>query len=168
MAAKTFVDLVSGQLTVTAGVQVGGAGNADKIPALNAATGLLDVSMLPATIIPDQVTLNVGTTTIADGDLVYETAGGVLELAKADSAATLAQGFVAIGDTTGNPVVMGLSGSNTGVSGLTVGAEYYLSAATAGKITATPPSGPNLVQPIGFAVSATRLHFHPKLAVLGA
>jgi hypothetical protein len=168
MAAKTFVDLVNGQLTVTPGVQAGGASNADKIPALNPATGLLDVSMMPATVVPDQVTLNVGTTTIANGDLVYETAGGVLELAIATALGTLAQGFVAVGDTTGNPVVMGMSGSNNGVTGLTVGAQYYLSAATPGKITATPPSSPNLVQPIGFAVSATRLHFHPKLHVVGA
>lgn len=39
--------------------------------------------------------------------------------------------------------------------GLTTGATYYVSAATAGKLTATPPSGPNYVAPVGIAISST-------------
>lgn len=42
----------------------------------------------------------------------------------------------------------------TGQSGgLTPKAIYYLSAATQGKLTTTPPSNPNYITPVGFALS---------------
>jgi len=43
------------------------------------------------------------------------------------------------------------------VGGLTPHSTYYISAATAGKLTATPPSNPNYIAPIGFALSATTM-----------
>jgi len=43
----------------------------------------------------------------------------------------------------------------TGQSGgLTPHATYYISAATAGRLTTTPPSNPNYIAPIGFAMDA--------------
>lgn len=165
MAADKYIALNSGTLTNTSAVQAGGAGNAGKIVALNDTTGLLDVTMFPdgATSV---ATVTVGTTTVTPGDLVYIAPGtGLVELAKADAIATKAQGFVLTTVTSGNPVSVYFSGENTGVSGLTPGTEYYLSAATAGKITATPPSNPNFIQPVGFSVTATRLHFHRELTV---
>lgn len=47
----------------------------------------------------------------------------------------------------------------SGFSGLTPGARYFLSAATAGEITATPPVGSgNVILLVGHAKSATELH----------
>lgn len=54
----------------------------------------------------------------------------------------------------------------TGLSGLTPGADYWLSE-TAGAITATAPSSSgNRVQFVGKAVSATELFFHPDRGVI--
>jgi hypothetical protein len=160
MAADKYIALTGGQLTNTSAVQAGGAGNAGKVVALDDTTGLLDASMFPdgatATVVA-----NVGTTTVANGDFVYLTAAGLVELAKADAVATIAQGFVLVGDTTGNPVTVYLQGENTAKTSLTIGAEYYLDATTAGKITVTPPATPtNVIQPIGYAVSTSRLHMN--------
>lgn len=53
-----------------------------------------------------------------------------------------------------------------GFSGLTPGARYFLSAATAGEITATTPTGTgNVIMQIGYAKSATELHL--QLDTLG-
>lgn len=60
-----------------------------------------------------------------------------------------------------------LSGEVTGLSGLTVGEAYFLSAATAGAITATEPSTIGQVSvPIGVASSATSLYVAPKRGVV--
>jgi hypothetical protein len=114
------------------------------------------------------LTAAIASTTIAAGDLCYVTSTGTIELAKADALATLAQGFSIAGGTFPGSVTIQFAGENTGVSGLTpVGGVFYLSAATAGKITTTPPATPtNYVQPVGFAVSATELSFHPLSAVV--
>jgi hypothetical protein len=164
MAADKYIALSGGILTNTSAVQAGGAGNAGKIVALNDTTGLLDASMIPGTNAFADFT--VGTTTVANGDLVYiAPATGLVELAKADADATKSQGFVLVGNTTGNTVTVYFEGENTAVSGQTPGTEYYLSAATAGKVTATPPSNPNFIQPVGFSVTATRMHYHRMLTV---
>lgn len=50
--------------------------------------------------------------------------------------------------------------------GLTPGARYYLSAATAGKLTATPPSTEGqFVSPVGVAMSSTTLLVQPALPI---
>jgi hypothetical protein len=160
MAAGKYIDVVSGIITQKASVDSSaGAGDAGKLVSLNA-SGMIDATMLDGTY-----TANVGTGPVANGDLVYITAAGLLEPAKADAVGTIAMGFCLVGATTGNPATMYLAGDNTAVSGLTVGAEYYLDDSTAGAITATPPSTSNhYQQPIGFAVSATRLHFDRQRA----
>jgi len=43
------------------------------------------------------------------------------------------------------------------VGGLTPHSTYYISAATAGKLTKTAPSNPNFIAPVGFALNATTL-----------
>jgi hypothetical protein len=54
-----------------------------------------------------------------------------------------------------------------GVSGLTVGAPVYLSAATAGGVvSAAPTAAGNLVQQVGIAISATEFNFQPMLGII--
>lgn len=52
-----------------------------------------------------------------------------------------------------------------GSGGLTPNAVYYLSAATAGQLTTTPPTDPNYITPIGFALSATTMMLQIGIAV---
>jgi len=49
--------------------------------------------------------------------------------------------------------------------GLTPQAIYYLSAATPGALTTTPPSNPNYITPVGFAMSATTMMIQIGAAV---
>jgi len=158
MAAGKYIDVVSGILTQKNSVDASaGAGDAGKLVSLNA-SGMIDTTMLDGTY-----TANVGTGPVAAGDLVYITAAGLVEPAIATAAASLADGYCITGATSGNPVTVHLSGENTAVAGLTVGSEYYLDASTAGAITATPPAGATqFQQPVGFAVTATQLHFRPQ------
>ena len=162
MAAGKYIDLVAGFLTQKTSVETSaGAGDEGKLVSLNA-SGQIDATMLDGTY-----TAAIATTTIAAGDLCYITGAGTIELAKADAVATLAQGYSIAGGVFPGSVTIRLSGENTAVAGLTPGAVQYLSAATAGKITATPPATPtNWVQPVGFAVTATDLHFHPLSATV--
>lgn len=52
--------------------------------------------------------------------------------------------------------------------GLTPHATYFISAATPGKLTTTPPSNPNYIAPIGFAMNPTTMMIqipgHPPVA----
>jgi hypothetical protein len=156
MAAGKYIDLVSGLLTQKASVDTSaGAGDAGKLVSLNAA-GQIDATMIDGTY-----TGAIATTTIAAGDLVYITSTGTVELAKADALATLAQGFSIAGGTFPGNVTVQFSGENTGVAALTPGQVQYLSAGTAGKLVTSPPATPTqYVQKVGFAVTATDLHFH--------
>lgn len=160
--ADKLIQLIDGVLTeVEATVTSAGAGDAGKVPALDAA-GKLDETVLPSTV-GAQVTSAPASENIADGDIVnlWDDSGTIkVRKADADSIATRAVGFVKAGYSTSQSVTVYLSGTNDHVTGLTVGPVYL--ATTAGGITSTPPSGSgDIVQPIGFAVSATELAFNP-------
>lgn len=72
----------------------------------------------------------------------------------------------AIADAAAGTVIVGRGQVLTGLTGLTIGADYYLSE-TAGAITSTPPSTVgNLVQYIGKALSATTLLYDPDRGTL--
>lgn len=97
---------------------------------------------------------------IAARDAVYISAADTVSKAQGDADATRdVIGFAtAAQGTIGNPVIVRSGGVLEGFSSLTAGARYYLSAATAGAITATPPtsSGSSVVS-VGFAKSTTAL-----------
>lgn len=110
------------------------------------------------------------TETLTAGQLVNVfSSGGAAKMRKANATDSTkpAHGFVLAGVTSGNVgTFYGGAQINTGVSGLTPGATYYLDT-TGGAITATPPSSSgNIVQEVGIALSATRLAFFPKSEVL--
>jgi hypothetical protein len=164
MAAGKYIDIVTGVLTQVSSVDTSaGFGDAGKLVALNA-SGQIDGTMIAGGGVLTAATAQA----IAAGDLCYVTPTGTIDLAKADNIATLAQGFSLAGGAFPGTATIQFAGENTGVSGLTpVGGTFYLSAATSGKITTTPPATPTqYVQPVGFAVSATELHFAPLSAVI--
>jgi hypothetical protein len=102
---------------------------------------------------------------------VYTLANGQVDLAKADAAGT-SEVLGLVSDTaistssSGNIMVDGFLTATTGqwdavtggTGGLTIGAVYYLSAATAGRLTAVAPTttGQYVVR-VGRAVSTTRM-----------
>jgi len=161
--AKTFVDLVGGVLTVRSATASGGAGNANQVVALDG-TGAIDASMLGGTFVASLDVSVVVTASI--GAMVYINSAGKIALAVASSLATQAQGFIKDNVSVGETATVYFSGENTNLSGLTIGAPVFLDAAAIGKVTLAAPGNPNMDQPLGFAVSATQLHFRPDTIVV--
>jgi hypothetical protein len=95
--------------------------------------------------------------TIAARDVVYISSADNVSPAQADAAATsYAVGFANAGAAAAASVGVKTDGIIGGFSGLTAGARYYLSAATAGLITSTLPVGTgNTIVQVGYAKSAT-------------
>lgn len=143
-----------------------GAGDSGKIPSLDAA-GKLSTTFLPTGVGADTRTVTAGEN-LAAGDLIYVNSSGEAFKADANSEAKEAIGFVLSSITaaaTGD-IYLG-SGIITGLTGLTAGARYYLSASTAGGVATTKPSGANdIIQQVGFALSSTELYFEPQSAIL--
>ena len=103
----------------------------------------------------------------ASGTIVSLTnVSGVLNgiLANATDSTKPAYGFIgAVAPITGGTTEVMCIGLNRWCTGLTAGGLCYLSAATSGAITQTKPVGSGkIVQPIGFAVSATSMFFNPS------
>ena len=98
----------------------------------------------------------------------FDSGGGVLGVRNANGVSPTLRGChgfcnTVAGVTAGNycETICGI-GLNAGVTGLTIGTVYYL-AASSGAYTSTKPVAPNLVQPIGFALTATLLYHIPYL-----
>lgn len=91
---------------------------------------------------------------------LYSDAGTLkVRLADADDTTKPCHGFVVSAVTSGNPayVITATGIVRTGLSGLTVAAEYYLST-TAGALTSTAPSSSgNSVQRLGIAISSSSI-----------
>ena len=160
MAAQKPVQLVNGVLTEVTAVDAStGASDAGKIVALNS-SGLLDTSMMPAGL---GVDINVfpATENLAAGDFVnIYNSSGTMSCRKADANGKPVHGFVTASVTSGQNASVIRRGTNSQLSGLTLGASYYLSGSTPGAITTTvPTTSGHLVQFIGVAHSATALSF---------
>jgi len=157
-----YIGLSSGRLAETEAIDSSaGAGDAGKIPALDAA-GKLDATMMPTGMGPD-VKLLPASENLAAGDLVNVWSdSGTAKVRKADAsdATKEAHGFVLAAVTSPDDATVYLEGQNTQVSGMTPGARQYLDGATAGAITETPPSTATyIVQCVGTALDATTLAF---------
>lgn len=91
------------------------------------------------------------------GEVVYQSAPGVISLARADSELDVA-GFVVADAAMGADVTIQYGGFLSGFSGLTPDGVLFLSEATAGLATHTAPTADgNAVIVLGRAVSATRI-----------
>lgn len=167
MAGEKFIqhDAAGGLLEVIA-KQVGGAGSENKIPSLDA-SGRLDATMMPTGIGAETSSLEAFGN-LAAGDLVNVFSdGGVMKvrLADASSAVAPANGFVLSAFTTGQTALVYWGGLNSAITGATAGPNYL--STTPGKITTVAPSASgNIVQRIGWAITATNMFFTPREHIL--
>lgn len=157
-----FLAYLNGRIRrMTALVMSTGAPDANKIVATGA-DGRLDESLMPVGIGADLAILPASEA-LSSGDFVnIWSNAGVASVRKADAAAEgkEAVGFVLDAVTTGASASVYFEGRNTSLVGLTIGARYFLSAATPGAVTTTPPNAAgNVVQFLGQAYSATELAF---------
>lgn len=163
------VQLVSGILTeVEAKIASAGAGDAGKIVALDAG-GKIDSTMMPSGIGADAKSMTASEA-ISAGDIVnvHDSTGAKVRKADATTSSKSAVGFAPSAIASSATGTIQFEGTITGLSGLTIGATYYL-ATTAGGITATPPTGSGqIVQKVGVALSATELSFEPGTIVVRA
>lgn len=131
--------------------------------------GKLDTTFMPTGLGADTAQATAYEN-LSIGDLVnVYNVTGTLKARKADASggrAKKAIGFVKESVTANNTATIYLDGTISGLTGLTIGADYYLSA-TAGTVTTTIPTTSNYIaQYVGIAKSATELIFeytHPIL-----
>jgi len=145
---------------VNAVVVSSGAGSAGQLPQLNG-SGLLDATVMPPGIAAD-VAVITASEALSAGDFVniWSSTGFKVRKADATVAGKHAHGFVLASVSSSGAATVYLSGPNVGVSGQSPG-DAWLST-TAGQATSTPPSGSgNVVQSLGSATSATSIDFNP-------
>jgi hypothetical protein len=143
-----------------------GAGDAGKLVRLDG-TGRFDNSMLPLGVGSDSRTITTSEA-VAAGDMinVWNNAGLRARKADATTSGKEANGFVIAAFGSGASATVFFEGTVTGLTGLTIGARYYLNT-TAGTVTTTPLSGSgNVHQYIGAALSATELTFEPDDGII--
>lgn len=160
--ANKYIALITGKLKeVEALVTSAGAGDAGKIPALDAA-GLLDASLMPVGVGATVVVAPASEALTAGNFVNLWNDAGTLKVRKADATtnAKPALGFVLENvSEAANATVYLLSQMNTGVSGLTIGSDYFLSTTPGGVTTTAPSAAGNIVQFIGKATQTTALPF---------
>ena len=160
MAGNKYIKNNAGVLTEIAALQTSaGAGDAGKIVALDTA-GRLDNSFMPVGIGADTASI-VASEALSAGDYVnvYDDTGTAkVRKADATTAGKEAHGFVLSAVSSAASATVYFEGTNTAITGQTAGVVYL--ATTAGAGSTTPPSAAgNVVQRIGFAVSATAMNF---------
>lgn len=129
--------------------------------------GKIDVSFMPNGVAADVIIATAGEALVA-GDFVYITGTGTVMKADATSIAKAARGYVLASVLNAAQATVYFDESNSALTSLTPGATYYLSA-TPGAITTTAPlTSGNIVQPVGFASSATNVHVNIKEPVIRA
>lgn len=140
-----------------------GVGDAGKIPALGA-DGRFSTTMMPAGIGQNVSTLTASEV-LAAGDWVnIFNDAGASKVRKADNSnARRAHGFVRSAvAAAAAATVYGPGELNDQLTGLTLGAEYFLGTAGA-EATAIPTTSGSIVQGLGVAESATAIRFSPSL-----
>jgi hypothetical protein len=186
-----FIKNVSGALTEETGLTTSaGAGDADRIPALNASgvldltivngkntsagagdaaklvaldsSGRIDSTMMPVGIGADTAIITTSEA-IASGDLVniWNSTGAKVRKADATVAGKEAHGYVLVGVGSAASATVYFEGTNTGMAGLTPGPQFLSTTAGTASVTAPSTSG-NVVQRVGFAVSATSMNFQSQ------
>lgn len=138
-----------------------GASDAGKLAALDAA-GKLDLTMMPTGVGADSA-LITASEALAAGDLVniWNSSGAKVRKADATVSGKEAHGFVLAAVSNGSPATVYFEGTNSSVTGQTPGPVFLSS--TAGIAANTAPSGSgNVVQRVGFAISATAINFQSQ------
>lgn len=135
-----------------------GAGDAGKLPALDS-SGRIDSTMMPVGVGADTATITTSEA-IASGDLVniWNSTGAKVRKADATVAGKEAHGFVLVGVGAAASATVYFEGTNTAVTGQTPGILFL--STTAGIASSTPPVGTgNVVQRVGFATGAAAMNF---------
>lgn len=167
MAQKYLKQNAGGFQEVEGLVTSAGAGDAGKIPALDAA-GRFDSSLMPVGIGADTATIQASENLSAGDWVNIHDVTGAFRVRKADgtSAGKEADGFVLSAVTSGQNATVYFEGPNTQVSGQTPGA-VFLSVSTPGAGQATAPTATGqVVQRLGVAVSASVVNFERGPAIL--
>lgn len=142
-----------------------GAGDATRVPALDA-NGKLAVGFMPTGVGVDTVAVTTSEV-LSAGDFVnlWNSTGIKARKADATTVGKEAHGFVIAGFGSGASATVYLSGENTAVSGLTVGAMQFLSATAGGRTETAPTTATQVVQRLGVAISATAIAFKPTAPI---
>lgn len=158
-----FRDAATGVVTQREATVVGGSPTqAGDVVALGA-DGRLSETLLPVGIGADTQS-SVAGESLAAGDFVYINGSGQVFRASAATTGTEAIGFVLQSYVNGANALVYFEGRNTALTGLTVGARYYLSDSVPGGIMVTPladtvGNAGKKHQFLGRAVSATSISF---------
>lgn len=165
MATKKIITInTDGTRSVYSGIATSaGAGSADDLPRLDGA-GRLDVTFMPVGFGQDAVTATAGEA-LAGGDFVYFNGAGDVLKADATAIGKQARGYVNVSVLNGGTATIFFDDNNTGLTGLTPGLTYYLSAIAGLATTTAPTAVGQIVQPLGFASSATNLRVSIEDAV---
>jgi hypothetical protein len=187
-----YIKNQSGALTEAVTVSISaGAGDADKIPSLNASgfldptilngvvssagaadaakipgldgSGRLDPTVMPVGVVADTKSI-AASENLSAGDFVNLHSSSGLKVRRADASnGRRAHGFVLSGVLSGANALVYFEGANTQVSGRTVAATQFLSGSTPGAATETAPSTSGyLLQEIGVADATTEINFLPR------
>lgn len=165
MAVPRYLNLVAGILKQIVAVETGPASAPTEQIVSTDSSGLISPTLLPGGL--GGVTI-IASEALAAGDFVNVfNAAGTANARKADGsvAGKNANGYVLASVLITANATVYTQGVNTAVTGATPG-EIYLSDATPGGFTSTPPStAAHIVQRIGTAVSATAIAFQPYAPV---
>lgn len=162
------VNTTTGNIEENISTQIGGAGNEDSIPSLDAA-GKLDATMMPTGIGAD-VNSVITKDALGAGDFVniyFDATDVAVRCRKADGTTVgkEANGFVLSAFIIDSTASVYSEGSNTSLTGLDDGNVHFLST-IAGQATSTvPTTSGNIVQRLGRAVSDTTLVFEPSAPI---
>lgn len=161
MAAKKALRVVNGTITEFAGVVTSaGAANDGDFPVLDAG-GKLDVTLMPTGIGADTAAITTSEALSAGNQVnIFDAGGSVFRVRKADAATGKpANGFVLAAFASGAVATIYFEGTNNQLSGLAPGV-LYLSTTVPGGVQSTPPTvAGEILQRVGFAVSATTQNF---------
>jgi hypothetical protein len=169
MSTNKFLTVLSGVKTLVTGISEStGVANANTLVSTGS-DGKIGNSILPAGVGAATETL-VASEALAGGDFVniWDDAG-TRKARKADASnGRRAMGFVSASVTLNANATVVLQGVNGQLTSLTVGAVYFLSAATAGGVTTTAPTAAgNIIQELGVAISTTGINFeyNPPISI---
>lgn len=164
-AANKVVKMTAGGIIAPAVLNAvnasAGAGDAAKVVQLDS-SGRIDSTMMPVGIGADSASITTSEA-LSAGDFVniWNSTGAKARKADATVAGKEAHGFVLVGVGSGAAATVYFEGTNTAVTGQTPGAVFL--STTAGQAAAAAPTGTgNVVQRIGFAVSATAINFQSQ------
>lgn len=159
--AKYFADLAGRMIEVQPVNISAGVADAGKMVELDA-TGRFHLSMMPVGVGAEVTVVNAFENLTA-GDfcnLFLDTAVCKSRKADATTNAKPAHGFTLAGVTApASSTIYGISNKNTGLTGLTIGADYWLHTTPGAATTIAPQATGNLVQELGTAESATAMVF---------